>query len=422
RDGPRGPVFQYRGRGIDVTTVGLARNVRSLVTGRVALRGDQVSVQAELIDVAGESQEWGEQYRFPVAGMQTAQEEIAWHIAEALRLRLAGTRRRRPAPRPPAAPTVDTEAYQEYLRGRYQWGRWRRESLEKAVEHFEKAIARAPEYAKAWAGLADALGVLGYYGMMPAAEAMPRAKAAAARALEIDPSLAEAHATTGIALMLFEWRWAEAEAALRKAVALDGALPMAHAYLALVLVARGRTAEALASARRALELDPLSLLMNQVLSWVLYFSGEFESCLAQLGATLELDPHFAEANSLLIVSNEGLGRLDRAAEAAARPLPVFGMEIAGAGRLAAALEAGGREAYWLERLRIAEEADTGCGGSGTGRIEPLVVLGRIDEALDFVEQMVANREPMVVFLRAEPMIAPLRGHPRFEAALAQAGL
>ena len=167
---PRGSVFRYKGVKVDPGAAGLALNARTLLTGRVARRGDQLTVQAELVDSASESQLWGEQYRRPLSEMQGMQEEIAWHISEALRIRLTGEQKKRLTRKK----THSSDAYQEHLRGRYHWNRWTPEGFRAAVEHFERAVALDPTYAPAWAGIGDASGALAFYGLIDPSTAWPR--------------------------------------------------------------------------------------------------------------------------------------------------------------------------------------------------------------------------------------------------------
>ncbi|MEP6918996.1 MAG: protein kinase, partial [Acidobacteriota bacterium] len=179
---PRSLVFRYKGLQMDPATVGLALNARTILTGRVSQRDGVLTIQAELVDTATESQLWGEQFRQRTSELLAIQEEIAWQISEALRLKLTGEQKKKL--RKPQ--TVNPDAYQEYLRGRYHWHNFSPESLRRAREHFERAIALDPAYALAYAGLGDAFGVMSYYGFMAPGDGFPLAAAAARRAIALD--------------------------------------------------------------------------------------------------------------------------------------------------------------------------------------------------------------------------------------------
>src|SRR4029079_689122 len=191
---PRSLVFRYKGLQMDPATVGLSLTARTLLTGRVVQHNGVLTIQAELVDTATESQLWGEQFRQKTSELMAIQEEIAWQISEALRLKLTGEQKKKLR----KAPTVNPEAYQEYLRGRYHWNNFSPDSLKRAREHFERAVALDPTYALAYAGLGDAFGAMAYYGYIHPADGFPRASAAARRALELDPDIADAHITLGI--------------------------------------------------------------------------------------------------------------------------------------------------------------------------------------------------------------------------------
>ncbi len=201
---PRSLVFRYKGLQADPATVGLALNARTILTGRVVQHGEVLSIQAELVDTANESQLWGERFRQNTRDLVTVQEEIAWQISEALRLKLTGAQKKRLRRRP----TVNVEANQEYLRGRHHWNTWTPDAFRRALEHFERAIAHDPLYALAYAGLGDAYGAMSYYGLIAPADGFPRARAAAVRALELDPEIGDPLVTLAIERLFWGWDWA----------------------------------------------------------------------------------------------------------------------------------------------------------------------------------------------------------------------
>jgi eukaryotic-like serine/threonine-protein kinase len=414
---PRSLVFRYKGLQVDPATVGLALNARTILTGRVSQQGDLLNIQAELVDTANEAQLWGERFHQKTTDLVTVQEEIAWQISEALRLRLTGAQKKRLRRRP----TVNAEAHREYLRGRFHWNNWSPDAFRRALEHFERAIAHDPLYALAYAGLGDALGAMSYYGHISPADGFPRARAAAARAVELDPELAEPHVTHAIALMFWEWDWEGAGRELQQAIQLAPKLPLARAVHALYLITCGRLDEALPEALMARDLDPISVFNNMAVAWVHHFAGDHEKAAQEAVRAREVVPGLEEAGNLLISSYESLGRLEDAAKLMTKQR-AWGIHIDGAALLEA-LRAGGPEAYWQARHRLIETS----AAAGTPAAEfPLMLvqihLGHIDEALDHAERMVEAHVGGTVFLGVDPYLRALRGHPRYEALVRRVGI
>jgi len=419
---PRATVFRYKGRDISSRAAGVELNADLLLTGRVLQRGDRLDVQAELVDTSTESQLWGQRYGRALDDAFAVQEEIAREIAGAMRLKFAPASRGLRKVPAPARQAPDPEAYRAYLRGRHLWSKWTAEGFRRAAEWFQQAIDRDPAYAAAWAGLADVYGAAAFYGYMPAGEVLPRARAAAKRALELDPDLAEAHATLAVDLLFFDWDLPGAERAATRAVRLDPAYATGHAYHALVLACRGRLAEALDAAQRAETLDPLSLLAASTVAWVQMFAGDAAAALGQVHHILDLDPKFPEARGLAVWIYESTGHYEPAAREARAWLPVFGLPAEAADRLAEAFAARGERGYWEERLALIDQIGT-CGGqSAFYTAAVLMSLGRSDEALGQLEDATAGHEGSLVFLRVHPAFTTLHGTPRFEALAARVGV
>ena len=419
---PRSTVFAYKGRDVNPRSVGLTLNVDSLVTGRIIQQGSILNIQAELVDVTKETQLWGDQYRHPVADLLALQEQIAWQISEALRIRLTGQERKRLHKRP----TASSEAYQEYLRGRHQWGKWSPDGFAAAVEHYEAAIARDPKYARAYAGLAETYAAMGYYGHLPTEVAMTRAAAAAYKALDLEPELAEAHGAMGIGRMFYSWDWIGAEHAMRKAIELNPRYPAGHMYYALLQTALSRHDEALAEARRGRELDPLSLLMQMGVAWALYFGRRYQEALEALREVTLIEPGFPDAISMLTVIYERLGLLERAAESFGHNASFFGVsgheELPD--RLKEGLSAGGAAGYWRARHEAAglfETAGRGAGVAAYVRATCDAQLGNVDAAFAHLEQMTTARVGQCVFLMVDPGLDPLHADPRWEQVLRRLG-
>ncbi len=265
---PRSLAFAYKGKEMDPRKVGQELHVRSILTGRVVRRGDSLNIQTELVDVGEVSQLWGQQYDRKFTEILAVQEDIARQISKKLRLRPSGEEQQRLGKRS----TENTEAYQLFLKGRYYWNRRTPEMLKKANEYFQQAIEKDPGYGLAYAGLAQSYALFSWYGVQSPGESCPKAKAAAVKALEIDESLAGAHAALGWIKMFCDWDWPGSEREFKRALEInpsDGTTRMWHgAYFE----AMGRLEEAIAEDKRGLEAEPFSPMINAVLGRALHYA------------------------------------------------------------------------------------------------------------------------------------------------------
>jgi eukaryotic-like serine/threonine-protein kinase len=284
----RTTVFRYKGKEIDSQKIGHDLNVRALVTGRVQQRGDTLIIQAELVDVEKGAQLWGGQFNRKVADVIGMQEEVSKEISEKLRPKLTGEDKQRLAKRY----TDNAEAYQLYLKGLYYLYKANEAGSRKATEYFEQAIAKDADYALAYAGLAI---IYAYQSPLPPEEAMPKARAAASKALELDDHLAEAHVAMGVVNLWYDWDWVAAAKHFERALALNPAYPLAHFEQANYLAALGRSNEAVAETKRTLELDPVSPLFNSGMAFQLYLARRFDESMEQDRKTLELYPNHIES-------------------------------------------------------------------------------------------------------------------------------
>jgi TolB-like protein len=415
---PRSLVFRYQGLQADPGTIGLALNARTILTGRVSQQGEYLSIQAELVDTATESQIWGEQFRPRLTELANVQQDIAWQISEALRLKLTGAQKKKLKRRA----HVDPEAYQEYLRGRHFFNAWNVDGFRRALEHFQRAIDLDPGYAPAYAGLGDTIGSMSYYGYIPPADGFPRAEAAAHKAVALDPDLAEAHGTLALGSLFFLWNWDESERAFKKSIELNPSVASVRAFHAIMLSSAGRHDEAMSEARVARQLDPLSPLVNMSVGWTLFFAGRCEEAVTELVHTRELLLGDAreEPGSVIICSLEILGRFEEATRAA-RSTKCFGVELDSAALLAA-WKARGPEGYWLERLAaIDRAAPTARPLIHYGYGVVLAQLGRYDEAVGHLATLTDLHHGGPVFFAVDPALAPLAGHPGFEQLLTRIG-
>jgi eukaryotic-like serine/threonine-protein kinase len=305
----RSSVFRYKGRDVDPQTVAKELKVEALVTGRIMQHGDQLVISSELIDARTSRNLWGDQYDRKLSDALEVQQEITSAISAKLRERLSGEARTHVA----KGGTSDPEAYQAYLKGLYYWERRTPETLEKARDYFNQAIQKDPGYAMAYVGLANYYVAAPDYSPIPEREAAPKAKAAAQKALEIDPSSADAHASlAGSLWSLFDFSAADAE--FQQALELNPNLSNAHHWYGLFLSWEARHPEAIAHLRRAVELDPLNLQYQCNLGQVLANAGQEDAAVEQLKKALEMDPNFNYAHVELRQIYRDAGKYDLAME------------------------------------------------------------------------------------------------------------
>jgi eukaryotic-like serine/threonine-protein kinase len=301
----RSSVFRYKGKDVDPQTVAKDLKVQALVTGRIVQHGDQLIISSELIDARTSRNLWGDQYDRKVSDALAVQQEITSAISARLRERLSGEAQKQVT----KGGTSDPEAYQLYLKGLYYWEKRTPETLDKARDYFNQAIERDPGYALAYVGLADYYVAAPDYGPIPENVAAPKAKAAAEKALSIDPSSAEAHLALGGSLWsLFDFSAAEAE--FKLALELNPNLPHGHHWYGLFLSWEARHPEALAHLRRAVELDPLNLQYQSNLGQVLANAGQYDAAIEQLKKTMEMDPNFSYAHVELRKIYQDQGKYD----------------------------------------------------------------------------------------------------------------
>jgi eukaryotic-like serine/threonine-protein kinase len=284
----RDSAFMFKGKDTDAQTVGRQLGVRAVFKGRVMQRGDNLAISAELVDARDDSHIWGQQYTRDAADLFTLQNDLTREITTALRMRLSGEDEKRMT----KIYTVNPEAYQDYLKGRYWWNKANEEGFKKGIEYFQQALAKDPADAQAYAGLADSYALLAGFGLAPPKEAYPRAKEAALKALEIDDTLAEAHIPLAVIKTQYDWDWSGGEREFQRAIALNPSSARAHqAYGFVLLVATGRFEEGIVELKRALELDPLSLLINRNLGRALLAARQYDQAIEQERKALELDPN-----------------------------------------------------------------------------------------------------------------------------------
>jgi TolB-like protein/DNA-binding SARP family transcriptional activator/Flp pilus assembly protein TadD len=412
----RTSAFAFRDQALGARQIGEVLGVGAILEGSVRMFDDRLRLTARLVDVETGYQLWGETYDRRMEDVLRIQDEIGRSIAATLQRRLV-----QESPSPGSIPQVDPDAYNLYLQGRFFWHRRTGADLRRAAHVLEAAVSRAPDYAQAHVGLGDAYAVLGFYDFLPPSEAFPRAREAALRALELDPSLAAAHATLGYVALYHEWDWERAEDEFRRAIRLAPSYSTAHQWYANFLTARGRFPEAESAMLRAQELDPLSLIANAALGWVHYYAGDYDRSIAQCLRTLELDSRFGLAYLWMGQALERTGRLDEGIAAIERAVELDDGSALSRAALARILALRGSPDQTRAILADLERTDTAYVPSyEIARVHE--ALGDTERALDWLERAFHERSHSMVFLEVDPALAALRPHPRFRSLTARVGL
>ncbi len=415
----RSSVFRYKGREVNPQNAGKELAVRAVVTGRVLQRGDTLLIGAELVDVARDSQLWGEQYNRRMADIFAVQEDISKAITDKLRLRLTGEQEKRLTKRS----TENPGAYQLYLKGRYYWNKRTPEAVRKGLQFFEQALEKDPSYALAYAGVADSYAVgNGSYLGLTSQEARPRAKGAAIKALEIDESLAEAHTTLADCYLYYEWDWLNAERQFKRAIELNPNYATAHQWYAEYLWAMGRHAEAIAEAKRANESDPLSLIVTTTLGLSFFYARQYDQAIEQYRKTLQTDANFVPARHELVNAYVEKGAFKEALVEAQKVVSLTQRDPASLALLARVYATAGKkdEAQKLlaDPIRFSQRSHV----LSTAIALIYVGLGDKEQALRWLNKAYEERDGGLVWFKEDPAFDPLRSDPRFQDLLRRIGL
>ncbi len=406
----RSSVFRYKGRDVDPKTVGRELGVSAVLTGRVMQRGDDLSISIELTDTRDNSHIWGAQYSRKLADIMMVQSEISREVTEKLRLRLSGEEKKQLAKRH----TENTEAYQLYLRGRYHFNKLTVDGVQRGIEFFRQAIERDPNYALAYIGLADCYNYLGK---------PMEAKAAITRAIEIDDTLGEAHASLAFITLLHDWDWAGAERHFKRGIELNPNYAMAHHWYAVYLAHMGRHEEAMREAKRAQELDPLSLIVNMTPAVTLYLARRYDQAIEEVRKVLDMEANFPPAHNLLGLAYEQKGKYE---EAILEHQKVIDLS-AGSAEAEVAVKAmiGHAYAVWGKRgeaVKILNELLELRDVTPYSIAEIYVGLGEKDQAFEWLEKAYQKRNFQMVGLKVNPNFDSLRSDPRFTELLRRMNL
>jgi TolB-like protein/DNA-binding winged helix-turn-helix (wHTH) protein/Tfp pilus assembly protein PilF len=409
----RSTAMTYKGTRKPLSEIARELNVDAVVEGTVMRVGSRVRITAELVQVSTDHHLWADTYESQMGDVLALQNRVSAAIVNEIRINLTPEERERLAKTPAVAP----EAYENYLKGLYYWNKRSDENLTRAIGYFERATQLDPNYALAYAGLSDCYAIISaeIFGTMPASEAAPKARAAAVRALELDPTLAEAQTSLATEKFNYEWDWSGAAQGFERAIGLNPSYATAYQRYSLYLIAMGRAQDSFAQIQKARALDPLSLSINFSLGWRLYMARQYDAAITQLKDTLEMDPSYELPHLVAGQAYEQKGNYALAIPELRKAVELSRGTPLMVSALAHAYARSGNRAE-AEKLLAQLQAK-----SMNHYVSPYyfaivcVGLGRTEEALDWLEKAFGDRSNGLVFLKVEPELDDLRSNSRFIA-------
>ena len=417
---PTSSVMRYKGSLADVSQIANDLEVDAVLSGRLTQIGDDLGISVQLIEARTKKLIWAEQYDRKMSDFMSTQREIATTLTQKLQLKLSGEEKALTKKY-----TESNEAYQLYLKGRFYWNKRTEVGIHKSLEYFQQATENDPNFALAYSGLADAYLLLGTpdaVGGMPPNEAMPKAKAATLKALEIDDTLAEPHVSMAHIKYYYDRDWATAEREYKRAIEINPNYPVARQWFAIFLMSAGRFDEALAQARRAQELDPLSLPINMTLGWVLLTARQSDQSVEQLRKTLEMDPNFILTHHRLGLVYEQQEKYDDAIAEFRQVLSLSPGKPLGIVALAHAYALSGKRAEAQKTLTELQELSKQRFVSPASIAAVYAALGYNDQAFFWLEKANGERDGILVRLKVDSRYDGLRSDPRFADIVRRVGL
>ncbi|TDI81107.1 MAG: tetratricopeptide repeat protein [Caldithrix sp.] len=416
----RTSVFAFKGKDQDIRKIGEQLNVSHVVEGSVRKAGNRVRITAQLINIADGYHLWSERFDREMEDVFTIQEEIAHMIVNALKIKLVHKAETPLVERS----TENIKAYNLFLKGRYCWNKRTEAALKQCVNYFEQAIEIDPDYMLAYCGLADAYALLGIaeYGALPPMEVMPKAKAAAVKALEIDNTLAEAQTTVAHVKAFFDWDFTGADKEFNRAIELNPNYPFSHHWYALYLSAMERHDEAIAEEKRAQELEPLSLIINKNVGTIFYYARKYEQAIEQYKKALELDPDFARTHFFLGLAYISNSMFEEAIAEIKKAITFSGENTVMLALLASAIAMSGKKD---EATKILKDLKKRLKRGYVPSFNLAILYMGLDEkasAFEWLEKAYQERSSWLVSLKVEPILDGLRSDPRFTALLKKVGL
>ncbi len=417
RVSPRSSVFQYKVKDVDPMKAARDLGVRAVVTGRLLQRGDNLTISTELLDVRDNKQVWGEQYNRKLADALAVQQEISREITDRLRLKVSGEEQKQLTRRDAS----NAEAYQLYLKGRYYWNKRTAENIKKAMDQFQQATDLDPKYALAYVGLADCYMVLEEYAGTPASETLPKARAFAQRALELDGSLAEAHTSLAYAYHQL-WRWDEAETEFKRALKLDPNYATTHHWYSLHLRDVGRFDESETEIKRAHELDPVSRIIAVNLAQVYLFKGDVNSSIEESRKVVDLDPSSARAHGQLGLGYLKQGRYSEAIAEFKKAIELSASDRGSFRNMGYGYAKSGKRTEALNFLKEVQARFDKHEAVGADVAAVYAGLGDKDQAFVWLEKDFQVRSGRLARTIWEPYFESLRSDPRYADLRRRMGL
>jgi len=414
---PRSLVARYKGRTLPPKEIGKELNADYLVQGSVQRWLDRVRVTVELIQAQDQTDVWTENYDRELKDVLAVQDSVVRSIADQIHIALAEEQEKRLAsPR-----QLNPEAYEAYLKGRYYWNKRTGASMQKAEQYFQQAIDLDPNYAAAYSGLADCNSGLTWHGFKSPSEALPKAYAAARKALEIDPDSAEAHASLGLA-MSHRWDWAGAEAEFRRGLQVDPQYANAHHWYGDYLSMQGRHDEAIAEARRALQLDPLNLMISTWVGLRYYLAHDYSRAIDQNRGSVDLDPNFAAAHLVLGENYVQAGLHSEAVQELKRAANLSGGSPLYTAQVGVALAVAGRQRDALRKAHELETMSKTRYVSPYGLAQIYAALNRKDDTFKWLQTSYDDHAVWMGYLAVDPIFDRYRSDERFKDLLRRIGL
>ncbi len=411
-------VSRYRQPQIDVRAAGRDLGVKTVLTGRLVRQGDRIVLQTELVDVSSGSQLWGAQYDRSISDAPGLQRQLSQDIASNLRVRLTGSEQEKIRRHYSASPA----AYELYLKGRFFWDKRTKQGLAQAITYFEQAIKTDPNYALAYAGLADSYALLDDWGETAPRDSFPKARAAAEKAIALDDSLAEAHVSLAIVREAYDWDWAAAEQEFKRAIELNPNYATAHQWYGLYLASLARFSEAEAEVRRAQKLDPLSPIVNMALPEVFTWEGRYDDAIPEYKKIIAMDPSFPGAHGNLANLYERKHMYLQALDTMQPYLNLKGLPDL-AGELRSLYSASGYTAVMRKELnKDLQDRGQGKYMSPVGIAASYAALGDEKHALKWLERGYEEHSSGMQYLGVDSEFDTIRSNPKFQYWLGVLGL
>jgi TolB-like protein/DNA-binding winged helix-turn-helix (wHTH) protein len=415
----RTSVMHYKHTTEEAGQIGRELGVQYVLEGSLRRESDRVRVTAQLVQTKDQTHIWSRQYDRELKSLLALQAEIARKTADEIQLALGRGYKLQLTDRKLSSPS-SYQAYDLYLKGRYFWNKRTKDGFQQAADYFQQSIANDPNYARPYAGLADTFALMSSWSLVPQAEAIPKARSAALRALQLDDALAEAHTSLALIAEIYDYDWQTAEKEYRRAIQLDPQYATAHQWYAECLSFQGRFTEALEESERARQIDPLSLIIATDHAAILYFARQYDRAIEQFREVLAMEPNFVRAHMVVYpyvekgMFQEALTETEKWHHGDGSPLWEVQVYV---------------YARWGKKQQAERALEQWKRGSPDGAalsrfvvLEVYVATGRKAEALAFIEKSYREHSNLVTTLKVEPALDPLRGDPRFQELLRRVGL